>query len=311
MKKIITCGEAMALFVATEVGSIEEVSTFTKYTAGAEMNVAVGLARLGFESYYSAQLGTDPLGKYVKNTIAKMGVKTDYVYLSEDDLTGFMIKEKVVDGDPFVASYRKNSAGSKLNKETVKDIDFSTIDHIHLSGIFLALSDDTRAVSEFFVENAKKYNIPITFDPNLRPKLWKNEQVMRDTINEMAKHCDIVMPGISEGLILTGHDKPELIADYYINNGAKAVVIKLGADGAYIKDKDGNEEIVKGFKVTEIVDTVGAGDGFAVGVISGLVEGLPLSECAKRGNAIGAIQLGSPSDNEGLPTREQLFKFME
>ena len=61
----------------------------------------------------------------------------------------------------------------------------------------------------------------------------------------------------------------------------------------------------------KVVDTVGAGDGFAVGVISGILEGRTIKESVRRGNAIGAIQVMNISDNEGLPTKEELDKFIE
>ncbi|MNJ65308.1 2-dehydro-3-deoxygluconokinase [compost metagenome] len=119
-----------------------------------------------------------------------------------------------------------------------------------------------------------------------------------------------MFPGSSEGKLLTGRDKPEDIADFYLERGVSLVVIKLGPEGAYFKSAD-QEGYADGFKVEEVVDTVGAGDGFAVGVISGLLEQLPLQEAVRRGNAIGAINIMSPGDMDGLPDREKLQKFME
>jgi sugar/nucleoside kinase (ribokinase family) len=83
------------------------------------------------------------------------------------------------------------------------------------------------------------------------------------------------------------------------------VVIKLGAQGAYFADRD-NVGAVTGFQVASVVDTVGAGDGFAVGVISALLEGASLDEAAVRGNAIGARVVQFPGDCDGLPDRTQL-----
>lgn len=133
---------------------------------------------------------------------------------------------------------------------------------------------------------------------------------MVKAINDLAARANWVFPGISEGKLLTGHDKPEAIADFYLARGVSLVVIKLGPEGAYFKSSDG-EGYVPGFKVEEVVDTVGAGDGFAVGVISGLLEQLPLQEAVRRGNAIGAINVMSPGDMDGLPDREKLQKFMK
>lgn len=310
MGKILTIGEAMGLLVADTVGNLEEVSNYTRYTAGAEMNVAIGTSRLGFETCYVTQFGNDPIARYIKSELEKENINTEHIRFNDKYTTGLMFKERVLEGDPLVSSFRKNSAATKIKKEDVSNIDFSQFKHLHLSGVFLGLSEDSKEISHYFADEARKANAKITFDPNLRPGLWQSEEIMVKTINEIAFKADIVLPGIGEGKILTGFDKAEDIAKFYLDNGVKAVIIKLGADGAYVQGKDQEGIYVKGFKVEEIVDTVGAGDGFAVGVITAISEKKSLEEAAKRGNAIGAIQLMSPSDNEGLPTREKLENFM-
>lgn len=130
------------------------------------------------------------------------------------------------------------------------------------------------------------------------------------TINDLATRCDWFLPGLGEGKILTGLETPEEIAAYYLERGVSLVVIKLGPEGAYYKTAAGEEGYVDGFKVEEVVDTVGAGDGFAVGVISAMLEKLPVAEAVRRGNAIGALAVMSPGDMDGLPTRDKLESFM-
>ena len=87
--------------------------------------------------------------------------------------------------------------------------------------------------------------------------------------------------------------------------GARLVVVKLGSAGAYYSSEQGSGHM-PAFPVAQVVDTVGAGDGFAVGVISALLEGLPLAQAAARGNLIGARVVQFPGDCDGLPTRTQL-----
>ena len=91
----------------------------------------------------------------------------------------------------------------------------------------------------------------------------------------------------------------------------KNVVVKVGGEGAYFDSADEGCALVSGFHVSHIVDTVGAGDGFAAGVLSARAEGLSWYNSVRRGNAIGAIQIMSVGDNDGLPTRAELEKFME
>jgi 2-dehydro-3-deoxygluconokinase len=132
------------------------------------------------------------------------------------------------------------------------------------------------------------------------------------TINELAAHADIILPGINEGEILMGSRNPEDIADFYLNNSEKTqtVVVKLGIEGAYVKQKDGTSFTIPGFKVEHVVDTVGAGDGFAAGLITALIEGESLENAVIRANAIGALAVQSPGDNDGYPTPTELTEFL-
>ncbi|MNN79210.1 2-dehydro-3-deoxygluconokinase [compost metagenome] len=99
------------------------------------------------------------------------------------------------------------------------------------------------------------------------------------------------------------------MADFYHEAGVKTVVVKLGTKGAYTSS-GGESFHTDSFKVEKVVDTVGAGDGFAVGVVSGILEGLPLPEAVRRGAAFGALQVMSPGDKEGLPERDALAAYM-
>ncbi len=311
MKTTLTIGEAMGLFVADELGKLEAVSKFTKYTAGADMNVGVGLSRLGYNSYYSTVLGVDPIATYIKNFLVKENINTEYVYSNSEYLTGFMFKSKVEEGDPVVSYFRKNSAASHFDSELAKNIDINKFDLFHATGITIALSEKTRKMMFELKARAVEAGKVLTFDPNLRPSLWSSSEDMIKATNEYAVGCDYILPGISEGEILTGSSEPKEIADFYINLGVKNVIVKVGAKGAYFKKENGDEGFVNGFKVEKVVDTVGAGDGFATGIISGILDGLNIEDTCKRGCAIGAIQVTHKSDNEGLPTKEELTEFLK
>jgi len=309
-KKVLLIGEPMALLIADTVGPLEEVESFTRKLAGAEVNVCIGLTRLGHEATYITRLGQDPFGVYTKATLEKEGISTDFITFDDVYKTGMMLKGKVLDGDPHVAYYRKGSAASKMTPEQMDAIDLSGFDLVHMTGILPALSLDCRAATKRLMERAKSAGITVSFDPNLRPTLWESKEVMAETLNDLAKLADVVLPGIEEGLTLMGSGEPAEIADYYQSLGAKQVVVKVGPEGAYARDGEVST-MIPGFKVETVVDTVGAGDGFATGVISGIIEGLSLNEAVLRGNAIGSIQVQHPSDNEGLPTREELDVYMK
>lgn len=309
MKRVVTLGEPMVMFMAEQPGPLEEVSHYKRLVAGAELNVSIGLQRLGHSVTYVTRLGEDPFGRYIYNLLRETGLDTSGAKFDSRYSTGFQLKSKVFAGDPEVVYFRKNSAASHLSIEDIGQIDLSAVDHVHSTGIPIALSAESREATFFLMERARSANVRLTFDPNLRPSLWLNEETMVKTVNEAAARCDIVLPGIGEGKTLTGSSDEREIAKFYRNLGVQGVIVKLGSKGAYV-DYQNDNFYVPGFQVDTVVDTVGAGDGFAVGVISGLLDELPLKDAVRQGNAIGALQVMVPGDNEGLPTRLGLKKFL-
>jgi hypothetical protein len=120
----------------------------------------------------------------------------------------------------------------------------------------------------------------ISFDPNLRPTLWASHRGDAPRINALASQADWVLPGIEEGRFLTGEDTPEAIARFYRERGAKLVAVKLGPT-APTSTATGRQRPRAGFPVREVIDTVGAGDGFAVGVVSALLEGRSVEDAVR------------------------------
>lgn len=304
---VITVGEAMAMFVATETGDLADAGHFVKRVAGAELNVATGLARLGMNVSWVSRVGDDSFGRFVLNSLKKENIDTGSVTVDCRFATGYQLKSKAENGtDPIVEYFRKGSAASHLSTDDFNAAVFSRARHLHLSGVAAALSSTSYALLEHAAATMKAQGKTLSFDPNLRPVLWNSESEMVEKLNRLAFQADWVLPGLKEGVILTGQQTPEGIADFYLQRGVKAVVIKTGADGAWYKTASGEQGAVAPVKVDNVVDTVGAGDGFAVGVISALLEGKTLHQAVQRGNKIGSLAIQVLGDSEGLPTREQL-----
>ena len=311
MEKVILFGEPMALLIADTTGPLEDVEHFTRALSGAEVNVAIGLSRLGHEVEYLTRLGDDPFGHYIEAALKRNSIGTSLVTYDPVYRTGIQLKNRMTDGsDPYAPYYRKGSAASHISVKEIDEADLSQVKLIHMTGIPPALSETAREAAFRLIERGREKGIFISFDPNLRPSLWESKEMMIRVINQLAERADVILPGIEECKILTGSGDKERIAAFYQNMGIPTVIIKDGARGAYVKDKEEAYQ-VPGYPAEQVVDTVGAGDGFAVGVISGMMEGLKLEESVKRGNAIGAIQVMHVSDNEGLPNREELRQFQD
>lgn len=301
-----TLGEMMLLLVADQPGPLEQVRSFHKRTAGAETNVAIGLARLGLRVAWASRLGDDSPGRFLLAEMQREGVDCARVACVPGQRTGLQFKERVTDGrDPFVESHRKGSAASFMGEEDVDADWLLAARHLHSTGVFPGVSPSCRAASRKSLRTMRDAGRTISFDPNLRPALWESPEVMRRELNALAVQADWVLPGVEEGRLLTGHGQPEQIARFYREQGVPLVVVKLGPEGAWFDGEQGRGH-VPAFPATRVVDTVGAGDGFAVGVISALLEGQDVQEAVRRGAWIGARAVQVRGDTEGLPTRAEL-----
>ncbi len=303
---VITFGEAMMMLVADQPGPLEQAMLFHKRTAGAETNVAIGLARLGLKVGWASRLGSDSMGRYLLDTMRKEGIDCSHVVCDASQRTGMQFKGRVTDGsDPPVEYHRKGSAASLMQPGDIDEAWLRGARHLHGTGVFPAISANCYQVARRTMEIMKDAGGTISFDPNLRPSLWASTEAMREGVNALAFLADWVFPGLEEGRLLTGLESPQDIARFYRNRGAAIVVVKLGAAGAYF-DAAGQSGYVAGFPVEQVIDTVGAGDGFAAGVISALLEGKSLRAAVERGAWIGARAVQVLGDTEGLPTRQEL-----
>ncbi len=300
-------GEAMLLLVADRPGPIEGAQFFHKRTAGAETNVAIGLARTGLRVGWASRLGADSMGRSLLATMQGEGIDCSHVICDAGQRTGFQFKGRVTDGsDPPVEYHRKGSAASLMGPADVDEAWLRSARHLHATGVFAAISTTCLAASLQALEVMREAGRTISFDPNLRPTLWASPEHMRNSINELASRAHWVLPGLEEGRALTGESTPERIAQFYRQRGASLVVVKLGAEGAYYDSADAGRGRVAAFPVAEVIDTVGAGDGFAAGIVSALLEGRTVPEAVRRGAWIGARAVQVLGDTEGLPTRAQL-----
>lgn len=303
---VITLGETMVSFAAHEAGTLEDAATFTKIVAGAETNVGVGLARMGLRVAWLSRLGNDSFARHIRAALEAEGIDCSAVVTDTTRPTGFMLKSRAPEGqDPVVEYFRRGSAASALSLADFDEARFLSARHLHVTGITPALSAGCAELVEHAMKRMRAAGRTVSFDPNLRPKLWPSLEAMADHLNRLAGLADWVLPGIAEGRTLTGLDRPEDIAAFYLDRGARAVVVKLGAEGAYWRSADGSGR-VPGVKVETIVDTVGAGDAFASGVISGCLQGLDWPTAVARGNWAGAQVIQVVGDMDGLPRRADL-----
>jgi sugar/nucleoside kinase (ribokinase family) len=305
---VLTFGEALVGYASVE-DNLRAATQFTRFPGGADLNVAVGLTRLGVRTTWASVLGEDAHGDYLADAVDQLGI-TPLVRRANGP-TALMFKAGGADGDPEVLQIRHETAFAQHADVllTADVLAFDGIDHLHLTGITLGVSPVVRAVALTLLEAAAAARVSVSFDPNLRLNLWPDRDEMRAIVNTVAAQATVVMPGLGEGRLLTGHDDPEAIANTYLDAGAREVVIKLGADGAHAWTADGQTARSRGYTVTPI-DTVGAGDGFAAGYLTAFLAQASLQERVDQGAAVGALVTTRRGDLAAMPTRVEVEELL-
>ena len=308
MLDVVTIGETMVMFSPRGQGRLRYINEFYKSLAGSESNVAIGLCRLGHRAGWISRVGQDEFGQYILKELRGEGVEVSQVRIDKQAFTGIMFKEIRPGRETIVTYYRKGSAASYMNKEDLDEDYIKESKILHITGITPALSLSCREAIYRAIEIAKSHKILISFDPNIRFKLWSEEEA-RKVLFDITTKCDIILPGLDEAKFILGTSEIEDSIDKFLQLGVKKIAIKIGADGCWVADSQSRAQI-PGFNPGVIVDPVGAGDAFAAGFLTGILEGKSLDECGRMANAMGAMALTAPGDYESLPTREELDAFM-
>jgi len=306
---VVTFGESMVVFNPNINGPLRHVHTFTKSLGGAESNVATAIVKLNHSVGWFSKVSDDEFGRFVIDSVRAEGVDTSRVIVDKERSTGLLFKEHYQRSNPNVYYYRKNSAASTLSVDDIDEEYIKQAKILHLTGITPALSESAREAVYKAIEIAKKNGVLVSFDPNIRLKLWTIEEAKKVLV-DIANKADIVMPGLDEAELLLGLTDKDEVCEYFLGKEAKIVAVKLGAEGCYIKNKEEGVE-VSGYNVSDLIqDTAGAGDGFAAGFLSGYLENLPLKEIGEYANGVGAMATLVQGDMEGYPYYDQLLEFI-
>lgn len=308
MPEVVTVGETLVLFSPEQNGPLRYVDTFKKRIAGAESNTAIALSRLGHRCGWISKIGEDEFGQFILREIRAEGVDVSRVRTDADAPTGIMFKEIINGLETRVNYYRKDSAASRLKPEDIDPEYIKNARILHITGITPALSDSCLETIWTIIRTAKQNGVLISFDPNIRLKLWSRKKAS-SVLKEILPYADIVLTGVDEGEIMLGESNTERLIDKLLGLGIGIIALKMGAEGCLVADKKSIHRL-NPVKVAKEVDPIGAGDAFNAGFISGILEGRGIEECGKIGNIMGAFAVTTSGDIEGLPGRKELEQFM-
>lgn len=292
---LLTVGESMVVLVSTDGAPLERAANFAMHGAGAESNVACYLAQRGHRVGWAGALGDDPFGRRLLDEFEGMGVDVDDAVVMTGGRTGIYFKDP--GRTPSVHYYR---AGSAASHATVDDLTrgLRRASRLHVSGITAALGPEAPATLRALVERARGAGVFVSFDVNHRPRLWSHDQA-GPVLAEIARLADIVFVGRDEAQVLWATETADAVRALLPH--VPQLVVKDSSIGAtaYL----GDERTFVSAPQVEVVEFVGAGDAFAAGYLSGLIDEEPVEHRLRLGHLLAAHALGSHADNARIPDR--------
>ena len=309
--ELLTLGESMVSL--RSAGPLSAGGALGMHVAGAESNVAVGVARLGHRVGWAGVVGADPHGEFILRQLRSEGIEVQH-RKDASRSTGVMFLEQRTADVTRAFYYRAGSAGSTLGRDDVDAAFRSGARVLHLTGITAALSQEARRAVEYAAARAAGEGLDVSLDVNYRSKLWSRDEA-RAVLTPLARLASILIASDDElGLVASGEaaasgagtagDAEAAMAAELLNCGVREVIVKRGAAGAGVHTAAGRWE-TPAVPVTSI-DTVGAGDAFTAGYLSALLDGEDVAGRLQRGALAGAFAVSTAGDWEGLPRRDEL-----
>lgn len=309
MADVVCMGELLIDFVAMETGvTVGEASGFVKAAGGAPANVAVAVQRLGLSSAFIGQVGRDPFGDYLTETLRGLGVDVSGLKSTDKANTALAFVALGEDGERTFSFYRNPSADMLM---TPDDVDYALIDGcraFHFGSVSM-IAEPSRAATLAAAKHAADAGKWVSYDPNLRLALWPSEDAAREGMMAGFDHATSVKISEEELDFLTGGDVYQLWRER-----TRLIVVTHGSRGATAYTLDGFL-LIEGQGVTA-VDTTGAGDAFTGGLLTQLLTAADLdgmlADVSKLGdvlhfaNTVGALATTQKGAIPALPTREQV-----
>lgn len=308
--EVVAIGEPLIAFVSHAIGvSLADSVGFGMHVVGAELNGAVGLARLGHRVAFVGRVGRDPFGLAIRRQLGMEGVETKWLF-DDNRPTGFLFRNLRVVPPSEVLYHRAGSAGSTLSLSEVE----LALDNLDAGG-FVLLSGVTAAVCRGLVSElgnvVKRRGLRLVLDLNYRTRLWSRDEASV-TLTALARRAYLVTGTVEEAQLVTGVDDVVASAAALVRQGPEIVVLRHDVVKATFCSHDRSELITVSGRELPAVDPVGAGDAFVAGLVSGILELSPPDPHAwlTRAHDCGAAVIGTVGDIEGALRREEVGREM-
>lgn len=288
---IVTLGEALIDLPSTESGiGLADAPAFAPVAAGAPANVAVAAAALGLSAAFVSKVGDDPFGEKIVRTFADFGVDTSHIVQNADARTGLAFVSLRHDGEREFLFYFDPARDLALRPDELPRDLLSSCRVFHFGSISL-IAEPSRSATFEAIRLARSGGALISYDPNLRPRLWPDETLMQEQARAGLTMADIVKVSEEELTFLTSGAAGAADAVKRVlaeSETVRLLAVTRGANGSTGYTRGGEVAETPGIAVTA-VDATGAGDAFMAGLIFAQLRGDDLTGSLRFANACGAL----------------------
>jgi 5-dehydro-2-deoxygluconokinase len=323
---LICLGRAAVDLYAEQPGArLEDVSSFAKYLGGCAANIAVGVARQGLKVAMLTRVGDEHMGRFVRESLLAEGVDISHVAIDTNRLTGLVLLG-IKDRETFpLIFYRENCADMAISADDI-DADFIAASKALLvTGTHLSTPGTLRA-SRHAIDLAHNAGSKVIFDIDYRPVLWgltgRGEGEIRyiaadsvsNHLQQIAPLCDLIV-GTEEEIRIAGGKEQTIDALRHLRGiTAATFVVKRGPYGCSVFPGTIGATLDSGITITgvtvDVLNVLGAGDGFLAGFLRGWLQGEPLEQCCRYANACGALVVSRHGCAPAIPTRSELDDYL-
>jgi 2-dehydro-3-deoxygluconokinase len=308
MPEILSIGEPLVELAAEEHGPLEAVGRFRRGWGGDTFNCAVSAARMGASVGYVTRVGDDPFGRAFMDLCHDEGIDASGSVVDPRGYTGLYIIA-FHGGRHVFTYYRKGSASSRLHPDDIDRLHIGQARILHTSGITQAISDSALAAVEVAIDAARRRDVVVSYDANLRPAL-RPIPFLRTVFESSVPRADIVFVSLEDITHLYGDVPDEEAARTLLDLGARVVVVKRGQDGCLVATKDQGSTVCPPWRV-DVVDPSGGGDAFAGAfLVEWGLRGAELPDAGRFANAVGALTVAGLGAVAPIPTRARLLEFI-
>lgn len=299
----VCLGEAMVMLQPDSGEEVAGATSLRSSVGGAEANVAGTLAALGVRTTWVSRLGADPFGDLVHADLTDRGVTV----LAERDPrrpTGLYLKDR-----SRMHYHRSGSAASAMDGDLLDRPEVATAlagaDLVHTSGITAGILGDSSWLLAALLEQRDRHGFTLSVDLNWRPTQWEDRD--RRPLLDLLSAADVVLLGADEAQAALDVSDHEGLRD--LLGPRPRLVLKSDSHEASEHDPDGSSAAVPALRV-EVVERVGAGDGFAAGYLAGLLAGVRPTARLRQGHLTAAMALAARGDHAPPPPHEVVAELL-